>query len=158
MSFEARKVRTGKVVSDSMDKTIVVSVVWKRPHKLYKKSVSRRSRMTVHDADNVCSLGDVVQIVESRPISKTKKWNVKSVLSRAEFDDVRPEDVVADADVMKSVVDSPNDIDQPVQDSVVEETNAVQSVKGQEPESIGQEEQLVNVPVSSEEGEVEEGK
>ena len=114
--------------------------------------------MTVHDANNVCSLGDVVQIVESRPISKTKRWNVKNVLSRAEFDDVRPEDVVADADVMKSVVDSPNDIDQPVQDSVVEEANATQSEEGQKRESIGQESQLENEPVSSEEGEVEESK
>ena len=125
MSFEARKVRTGKVVSDSMDKTIVVSVEWKRPHKLYIKSVSRRSRMTVHDVNNVCSVGDVVQIVESRPISKTKKWSVKSVLSRTEVDDVRPEDVVADSDVMKSVddspADSPKDVDQREQDSAVEE-------------------------------------
>ena len=121
MSFEARKVRTGKVVSDSMDKTIVVSVEWKRPHKLYIKSVSRRSRMTVHDVNNVCSVGDVVQIVESRPTSKTKRWSVKSVLSRAEVDDVRPEDVVADADVMKSVADSPKDVDQREQNSAVEE-------------------------------------
>ena len=121
MSFEARKVRTGKVVSDSMDKTIVVSVEWKRPHKLYIKSVSRRSRMTVHDVNNVCSVGDVVQIVESRPTSKTKRWSVKNVLSRAEVDDVRPEDVVADADVMKSVADSPKDVDQREQNSAVEE-------------------------------------
>ena len=125
MSFETRKVRTGKVVSDSMDKTIVVSVEWKRPHKLYIKSVSRRSRMTVHDVNNVCSVGDVVQIVESRPRSKTKRWSVKSVLSRTEVDDVRPEDVVADSDVMKSVddspADSPKDVDQREQDSAVEE-------------------------------------
>ena len=129
MSFETRKVRTGKVVSDSMDKTIVVSVEWKRPHKLYIKSVSRRSRMTVHDVNNVCSVGDVVQIVESRPRSKTKRWSVKSVLSRTEVDDVRPEDVVADSDVMKSVddspADSPKDVDQREQDSAVEEATDV---------------------------------
>ena len=141
MSFETRKVRTGKVVSDSMDKTIVVSVEWKRPHKLYKKSVSRRSRMTVHD---------VVQIVESRPRSKTKRWSVQNVLSRAESDDVRPEDVVPDADVMKSGVDASEDTGQREQNSIVEETNVLQSPKGQELQSDA-------APISSEE-EVEETK
>ena len=150
MSFETRKVRTGKVVSDSMDKTIVVSVEWKRPHKLYKKSVSRRSRMTVHDAENICSLGDVVQIVESRPRSKTKRWSVQNVVSRAESDDVRPEDVVPDADVMKSGVGASEDTDQREQNSIVEETNVLQSPKGQEPQSDA-------APISSEE-EVEETK
>ena len=107
MSYQRRRVRVGRVVSDSMDKTVVVAVEWKRPHPLYKKPVRRRSRLKAHDADNGCKFGDVVQIVESRPLSKTKKWRVKQILSRVETAEVQPEEITVDEDVLVAQVERP---------------------------------------------------
>ena len=108
MSNQRRKVRVGRVVSDSMDKTVIVTVEWKRPHALYKKPVRRRSRMKAHDADNSCRLGDTVEIVESRPLSKTKRWRVKEILSRIEIAEVQPEDITIEEDVLKAPVSRPD--------------------------------------------------
>ena len=77
MSHDRRKIRVGKVVSNSMDKTIVVSVEWRQPHRIYKKNVRKWSRFKAHDETNQCSLGDVVRIIETRPLSKTKNWKVQ---------------------------------------------------------------------------------
>ena len=107
MSYQRRRVRVGRVVSDSMDKTVVVAVEWKRPHPLYKKPVRRRSRLKAHDADNNCQFGDTVQIIESRPLSKTKKWRVKRILSRVETAEIQPEEITADEDVLVSQVERP---------------------------------------------------
>ena len=94
-------------MSDSMDKTVVVAVEWKRPHPLYKKPVRRRSRLKAHDADNSCRFGDVVQIIESRPLSKTKKWRVKQILSSVETAEIQPEEITVDQDVLTAQVDRP---------------------------------------------------
>ena len=94
-------------MSDSMDKTVVVAVEWKRPHPLYKKPVRRRSRLKAHDADNSCQLGDTVQIIESRPLSKTKKWKVKQILSRVETAEIQPEEITVDEDVLVAQVERP---------------------------------------------------
>ena len=79
----ARKVRIGRVVSDKMDKTVVVEVTRQFPHRLYKKIIKRSKRFKVHDEDNACSVGDVVRIMETRPLSKQKCWRVVTILEKA---------------------------------------------------------------------------
>jgi len=78
-----RKTREGKVVSDRMDKTVVVEVNRLVRHPLYKKVLRRTSRCKVHDAQNECAVGDRVRIMETRPLSKTKRWRLVSVLEKA---------------------------------------------------------------------------
>jgi small subunit ribosomal protein S17 len=78
-----RKVREGLVVSDLMDKTVVVQVQRLVRHPLYKRVLRRSSRCTAHDEQNECSVGDRVRIAETRPLSKTKRWRVVSVVEKA---------------------------------------------------------------------------
>jgi len=77
----ALKERVGTVVSDKMDKTVVVAVENRFPHPIYKKTVSRTKRYKAHDEDNSCKVGDRVRITETRPLSRTKRWTVAEVLS-----------------------------------------------------------------------------
>ncbi len=77
-----RKVFTGKVVSDRMDKTVTVAVTRLYKHPLYKKHIKRVARFKAHDEENRCRMGDMVKIIESRPLSKTKRWTVLEILSR----------------------------------------------------------------------------
>jgi len=78
-----RKVRLGRVVSDKMDKTVVVQVNDRKSHPLYKKVVQRRVRFKAHDESNECKLGDLVRIMETRPLSKDKRWRVVEVVEKA---------------------------------------------------------------------------
>lgn len=78
-----RKVRVGKVVSGKMDKTVIVAVERLVKHRLYKKYIKRTSKMVAHDETNDAHEGDTVRIVETRPLSKTKRWRVQEVLNRA---------------------------------------------------------------------------
>ena len=107
MSFERRKVRIGRVVSDRMDKSVVVVVEWRQRHRLYGKSVKKRTRFMVHDAENDCRIGDLVRIIEARPLSKTKRWRVTQVLARQEIAEIQPEDIVVDEDVLVAVPEPP---------------------------------------------------
>lgn len=75
-----RKSMVGRVVSDKMDRTVVVVVERLRRHPLYKKVIRIRKKFKAHDADNACQIGDVVRIVESRPLSKEKRWVVEEIL------------------------------------------------------------------------------
>ncbi len=81
---ERRKVLIGEVVSDKMDKTVVVRVDNMRRHPLYGKVIRVSKRFKAHDEDNRCHVGDVVRIVESRPLSREKRWVVTEILSRGE--------------------------------------------------------------------------
>jgi len=74
---------TGLVVSDKMDKTITVLVERKVPHPIYKKYVRKSTKLHAHDENNDCNIGDVVSISTSRPISKSKSWNLVEILERA---------------------------------------------------------------------------
>lgn len=74
----------GKVVSDKMDKTIIVNVETRMPHPLYGKIVRRSKRYTAHDEDNQCGVGDLVRIMETRPISRTKRWRLLEIVEKAE--------------------------------------------------------------------------
>jgi small subunit ribosomal protein S17 len=83
VSRSRRKVREGLVVSDRMEQTVVVVIQELKPHPLYKKVVRRRTRLKAHDQDNVCGVGDRVRLVETRPLSKDKRWRVAEVLEKA---------------------------------------------------------------------------
>ena len=78
-----RKARTGMVVSDKMDKTVVVAVIDNVRHPLYKKIVKRTVRFKAHDENNACGIGDTVMIMETRPISKDKRWRVVEIIEKA---------------------------------------------------------------------------
>ena len=79
----ALKERLGIVVSDKMDKTVVVAVENRFPHPIYQKIVSRTTRYKAHDAENHCQIGDRVRITETRPLSRSKRWAVSEVLSHS---------------------------------------------------------------------------
>ena len=79
----ARKTREGVVISDHMDKTVVVKVERLVRHRLYRRVIRRTSRCTAHDPNNDCAVGDRVRIMETRPLSKTKCWRVVSILQKA---------------------------------------------------------------------------
>ncbi len=85
-----RKVRLGEVVSDKMDKTVLVAVRWQQRHRLYKKSIRRITRFFAHDRDNECRIGDMVRIEETRPLSRMKKWRVVEIVQRREVAEVKP--------------------------------------------------------------------
>ena len=78
-----RKTRTGMVVSDKMDKTVVVAVIDNVRHPLYKKIVKRTVKFKAHDEQNACGIGDTVMIMETRPISKDKRWRVLEIIEKA---------------------------------------------------------------------------
>ena len=80
---KARKVREGLVVSDKMDKTVVVSVEDRVKHALYGKVLRQTSRLKAHDEQNSCGIGDRVRIMETRPLSATKRWRVVQILEKA---------------------------------------------------------------------------
>ncbi|MCF0143323.1 MAG: 30S ribosomal protein S17 [Parasporobacterium sp.] len=78
-----RKVRVGKVVSDKMDKTIVVAVIDNVRHPLYKKIVKRTYKLKAHDENNECGIGDTVKVMETRPLSKDKRWRLVEIVEKA---------------------------------------------------------------------------
>ena len=78
-----RKTRVGVVVSDKMDKTIVVAIKTKVRHPLYGKMVNRTRKFKAHDENNECGIGDTVKIMETRPISKDKRWRVVEIIEKA---------------------------------------------------------------------------
>jgi len=88
-----RKVRTGKVVSDKMEKTVVVAVDTPRHHPLYKKTIRRVVKYYAHDENKICKLGDTVKLEETRPLSKLKRWRVVEVVTKGEIADVKPEEI-----------------------------------------------------------------
>ncbi len=85
MAREQRKVLVGRVISDKMDKTIVVRVERLTRHPLYGKVIRHHKRYKVHDEENACRVGDLIRMIESQPISKEKRWVVTDVLKRAEL-------------------------------------------------------------------------
>ena len=78
-----RKTRVGRVVSDKMDKTVVVAIVDNVKHPLYKKIVKRTVRLKAHDENNACKVGDRVEVMETRPLSKDKRWRVVEIVEKA---------------------------------------------------------------------------
>ncbi|MGI5936642.1 MAG: 30S ribosomal protein S17 [Oscillospiraceae bacterium] len=79
----SRKTRVGKVVSDKMDKTVVVTVEMRVAHPLYKKIINRTYRLKAHDENNECRIGDIVKVMETRPLSRDKRWRVVEIIEKA---------------------------------------------------------------------------
>ena len=79
----SRKTRVGKVVSDKMDKTVVVDIEDRVAHPLYKKIVGRTYKLKAHDELNECGIGDTVRVMETRPLSKDKRWRVVEIIEKA---------------------------------------------------------------------------
>ncbi|MBE3091464.1 MAG: 30S ribosomal protein S17 [Candidatus Atribacteria bacterium] len=82
LSGKKIKTKIGKVVSDSMEKSIVVKVEYLVSHPLYKKRIKKSTKFMAHDEKNICSIGDKVKIAETRPLSKRKRWRVTEILER----------------------------------------------------------------------------
>jgi len=88
-----RKVRFGRVVRDKMDKTVGVAVEISRSHPLYKKTIKRVVKYKAHDAKNECRQGDRVRIVETRPLSRQKRWRVAEIVTKGEVVEVQPKEI-----------------------------------------------------------------
>lgn len=94
-----RKQKVGRVVSNKMDKTVVVAVNYLRPHPLYRKTVRKTHKFYAHDETNACNIGDVVRIEETRPLSRLKRWRVVEVVEanrRESLNVLRPDVVVVE--------------------------------------------------------------
>jgi small subunit ribosomal protein S17 len=98
-----QRVIQGTVVSDKMDRTVVVSVERRKKHRLYHKVMTLTNRYKAHDDTNACRLGDVVRIQECRPMSKEKRWRVIEVLTRGDVADVAPATVGRDLEAATQV-------------------------------------------------------
>ena len=83
MERNLRKERVGLVVSDKMDKTVVVEITDKSKHPLYKKTIVTSKRLKAHDEENACGIGDKVKVMETRPLSKDKRWRVVEIIEKA---------------------------------------------------------------------------
>jgi len=90
---EKRKTRFGKVVSDKMDKTVVVAVDTPKRHRLYKKTIRRVVKYYAHDEKNQSKVGDTVRIEETRPTSKLKRWRVAEIITKGEVADIKPQEI-----------------------------------------------------------------
>ena len=88
-----RKTLVGQVVSNKMNKTVVVVVESRKPHPLYRRIVRRVKKFKVHDENNACNPGDVVRIEETRPLSKEKCWRVAEIVSKGRLAEVQPEEI-----------------------------------------------------------------
>ena len=87
------KTRIGRVVSNKMDKTVVVAVEVFKRHPLYRKAVRRTIKYKAHDEKNECGEGDIVRIIETRPLSKYKRWRVAEIITKGEVVEVQPEEI-----------------------------------------------------------------
>jgi len=88
-----RKSRFGRVVSNKMDKTVVVAVETPKRHPLYKKTIKRTVKYKAHDENNQCQPGDIVRISETRPLSRHKRWRVAEIITRAKVVEVEPKEI-----------------------------------------------------------------
>lgn len=91
-----RKTRVGRVVSDKMDKTVVVTVETFRRHPLYKKTIRRAVKYKAHDAKNQCHEGDIVKIGETRPLSRDKRWRIMEIITKGKIAEIQPKEIILD--------------------------------------------------------------
>jgi len=83
LSEKKNKTKIGKVISDSMEKSVVIKVEYLVSHPLYKKRIKKSTKFMAHDEKNICSIGDKVKIVETRPLSKRKRWRVREIVEKS---------------------------------------------------------------------------
>jgi small subunit ribosomal protein S17 len=115
-----RKVRMGQVVSNRMDKTVVVEVSGPKRHPLYKKIIRRVVRYKVHDEKNECQVGDKVKIVETRPLSREKRWRVAEIVAKGEVVEVSPEEITRE-DLEKVIPEKKKEAEAEVKAEAAEE-------------------------------------
>jgi small subunit ribosomal protein S17 len=89
-----KKVRVGHVVGVKMDKTVVVEIATLKHHPLYGKTIRKVVKYKVHDEASTCKLGDKVKIIETRPLSKEKRWRVAEIITRKEVAEVKPQEII----------------------------------------------------------------
>ena len=142
-----RKVRVGAVVSDKMDKTRVVAVPWSQRHRIYGRAIRRLSKFKVHDEENATREGDQVRIVETRPLSKDKRWRIVEILARGEQVDIAPEEV--DATLVEEMEQLPKTA---AADDVVAEVLAEETEEAEAEEPVAEAEE----PAEEEAEEAEE--
>ena len=87
------KTRAGRVISNKMDKTVVVAVETPKHHPLYKKTIKRVVKYKAHDENNECKQGDIVRIIETRPLSRQKRWRVAEIITKGEIAEVQPKEI-----------------------------------------------------------------
>ena len=88
-----QKTRAGRIVSNKMDKTVVVAIETSKHHKLYKKTIKRVVKYKAHDENNECRQGDMVRIIETRPLSRQKRWRVAEIITKGEVAEVQPKEI-----------------------------------------------------------------
>lgn len=88
-----RKDMIGRVVSNKMDKTVVVKVERRQRHPLYRKTIRKTTNFKAHDENNECGLGDIVRIMETRPLSRDKRWRVVEIKSKGEVAEIQPKEI-----------------------------------------------------------------
>lgn len=98
MAEGTRKQKVGRVISNKMEKTVVVAVDYLRPHPIYRKTVRKTNKFYAHDTDNQCQIGDVVRIEETRPLSKLKRWRIVEIVGA----DKRIVKGTADSDLLQT--------------------------------------------------------
>jgi small subunit ribosomal protein S17 len=89
-----KKVRVGHVIGTKMDKTVIVAIETLKRHPLYRKTLRKVVKYKVHDEGNNCKLGDKVKIIETRPLSKEKRWRVGEIITRKEVAEVKPQEII----------------------------------------------------------------
>lgn len=90
---ERRKIRIGRVINNRMDKTVVVAVETPKRYTLYQKTMTRAVKYKAHDENNKCQPGDVVRIVETRPLSRHKRWRVAEIITKGKVAEVQPKEI-----------------------------------------------------------------
>jgi small subunit ribosomal protein S17 len=88
-----KKTRIGRVVSNKMNKTVVVAVDTSKRHPLYRKTMRRAIKYKAHDEENMCAEGDIIRIIETRPLSKEKRWRVSEIITRTDAVEITPDEV-----------------------------------------------------------------
>ncbi len=126
--YGGRKIREGTVVSDKMEKTVVVAVHSSIRHRLYKKTIRRVKKYMAHDEQETARTGDLVRIVESAPVSKRKRWRVAEVLTRVELPDIAPEAI--DSTLVEELTEKTAPVAAPA--AVVEEAAPVPPMEDEE--------------------------
>jgi len=136
MTKEHRKIRVGRVIKSTTDKTILVATKWEQRHLIYKKAQRKIAKFYVHDTKNEGRVGDLVRIEETRPISKMKRWRLLSIIKRDEVASTTPmqldEDMVATANVVDPPKESKAGEEDAPQNSVEQEVPAEESQAGEE--------------------------
>ena len=162
--YGGRKMREGTVVSDSMEKTVVVSVASATRHRLYKKTIRRNRNYVVHDENGEAHKGDRVRIVESVPISKTKRWRLVEVLRQVDLPSVAPEEIdleiigetkAPEADAPETIAPAPAAVDeapaeQPADEAPAEATQPAAAEATQEIEIPEEVKTAEDAPAESE--------